>query len=238
MVSNVETILRLLLSAIIGGLIGMEREANNRPAGFRTHILVTEGATLIMLLSSQGFNGIECRSDPARLAAQVVSGIGFLGAGTIIRDGNNIKGLTTAASLWVCGGLGLAIGGGYYLGALITAVIVFISLDFLRKLEGRLVNKKYKMAILQCRERPGLIGDLGEVFGNNDILIKGVQINRNEIESSSIESSNILITTNNDIEYEVVELEFAVMLNRRFNYEDFNNILSQVQGVEEIRWEN
>lgn len=230
MLSNFELILRLLLSAAIGGLIGIEREANNRPAGFRTHILVTMGAALIMLLSNHGFNGLEGRGDPARLAAQVVSGIGFLGAGTIIRDGNNIKGLTTAASIWVCGGLGLAIGGGYYFGGLIAAVITFMSLTLLNKIERKLSSKKYKIATLQCRERTGLIGDLGQVFGKNNVMIKDIKINRDQ---STYD--NLLINTNNDVE-SIVELEFKLILNKGFNYEDFNLLMLEIQGVEAIKW--
>lgn len=119
MINNREVLLRLVLSAIAGGIVGMEREANHSSAGLRTHILVTLGSTLIMLISMYGFQGLGANNnggEPARLAAQVVSGIGFLGAGTILRTGNNIRGLTTAASIWVCGGIGLAIGNGYYLG--------------------------------------------------------------------------------------------------------------------------
>lgn len=233
MVSNIEIILRLLLSAIVGGLIGIEREANNRPAGFRTHILVTLGATLIMLLSSQGFTGLGGRNDPARLAAQVVSGIGFLGAGTIVRNGNNIKGLTTAASLWVCGGVGLAIGGGYYLGGVITAIIAFISLRYLGALEKKILNKQYKMVILYCCERPGLIGDLGQVFGNNDIMIKAIQIERNDVDSGDALVCNI-----NGLSYGAVELALTIMLNDGLNYQKFNGLISQVPGVEKILWVN
>ena len=118
MISEIEIVKRLILSAILGGLIGVEREVNNRPAGLRTHILVTLGSTLVMLVSIDGLHrdGGAILSDPYRLAAQVVSGIGFLGAGTIMRTGNSINGLTTAASLWVSAGIGLAIGTGYYLG--------------------------------------------------------------------------------------------------------------------------
>ena len=232
MVSSFELVLRLVLSAAIGGVIGIEREANNRPAGFRTHILVTLGAALIMLISIEGFNGMGS-SDPSRLAAQVVSGIGFLGAGTIIRNGNNIKGLTTAASLWVCAGVGLAIGGGYYLGGLISALIVFISLTFLNGIEQKLKNKKYKRVTLQCRERAGLIGDLGQFFGKNNIMIKDIRINRNDIEYDSL-----LAITDNSEEYDTVELEFSLMLNKGFNYPDLNVMMSEVQGVEEIIWEN
>lgn len=102
-------IIRLLLAGLMGGIIGLERESHGRPAGLRTHIIVSLGSCLIMLVSIYGFEDAGNR-DPARLAAQVISGIGFLGAGTILREGATIIGLTTAASLWVVAGIGLAMG--------------------------------------------------------------------------------------------------------------------------------
>src|SRR5690554_7900326 len=127
----------------------MEREANNRPAGLRTHVLVTLGSALIMLISMYGFqNFYGSKSDPARLAAQVVSGIGFLGAGTILRTGNSIRGLTTAASIWVCGGIGLAIGNGYYIGGLTTTIIVLFALRVLAYIHKKIFRGKHNMLIV------------------------------------------------------------------------------------------
>ena len=157
----------------------MEREANNRPAGLRTHVLVTLGSSLIMMLSMFGFNGtqvVKAQGDPARLAAQVVSGIGFLGAGTILRTENKVSGLTTAASLWVCGGIGLAIGNGFYSGGLATAMIVLFTLRGLGLLEKKLFKKKYRVLIIQFCERPGIIGDVGQVLGSHHILIKDIRL--------------------------------------------------------------
>ena len=114
MVSQFEMIARLFLAAILSGLVGYEREIHGRLAGFRTHILVCVGSTLIMLTSMYIFEiyrGL-ATPDPARIAAQVVSGIGFLGAGTIIRFKASVRGLTTAASLWTIAGIGLAVGSG------------------------------------------------------------------------------------------------------------------------------
>ncbi|NLN06375.1 MAG: MgtC/SapB family protein, partial [Firmicutes bacterium] len=104
-----ELILRLFVSVLLGGLVGLERERHNRPAGLRTHILVCLGSALIMIVSFAGFSGtFGFSGDPARIAAQVVSGIGFLGAGTILRQGGFVRGLTTAASLWVVAAVGLS----------------------------------------------------------------------------------------------------------------------------------
>lgn len=177
MISQSQIILRLVLSAIIGGLIGLEREANNRPAGFRTHILVAVGSTLIMLVSIDGFYDVKTGAyfaDPARLGCQVVSGIGFLGAGTILRTGNHIKGLTTAASLWVCAGVGLAIGSGYYLGGLVTTGIVFLSLVSLRSFEKKVFKINYKTLEVTVDNRPGIIGDIGVLFGRYNITIRDI----------------------------------------------------------------
>lgn len=178
MISNYELILRIILSAVIGGSIGTEREVNNRPAGLRTHILVSVGSTLIMLVSIYGFDSSS--GDPARLAAQVVSGIGFLGAGTIIRTGNDISGLTTAASLWVCAGIGLAIGSGYYLGGIITAAVVLISLIALGNVEKTVSKNSYKVFHIIGEERPGLIGEIGTLFGESYITIKDVSITESQ----------------------------------------------------------
>lgn len=177
-----EMILRLLLAVLLGGAIGFEREYKNRPAGLRTHVLVTLGATLIMLISMYGFQG----GDPARLAAQVVSGIGFLGAGTIMRDGVGVRGLTTAASLWVCGGIGLALGNGYYGGAIATTVIVLLALILLGFFESKVLVTKFQRFIFQCSERTGLLGDIGRVFGEYNVSIVDVKINSDEDEKFEI----------------------------------------------------
>jgi putative Mg2+ transporter-C (MgtC) family protein len=141
-----EMTLRILVALVIGGLIGLEREWGDHAAGFRTHILVCLGSALIMLLSIYGFSAFigqpHVNADPARLAAQVISGIGFLGAGTILRNGTSISGLTTAASLWVVAALGLAVGAGFYYGALLTTLLVLISLFVLNKLEKNFSSKR------------------------------------------------------------------------------------------------
>lgn len=129
-ITEYEIALRLFLACFFGGVVGFERERNDSSAGFRTHILVSLGSALIMVLSMYGFNDFNSvNKDPARLAAQVVSGIGFLGAGTILRDNTSIKGLTTAASLWVVAAIGLAAGAGFYFSAVMVTVLVFLTLE-------------------------------------------------------------------------------------------------------------
>lgn len=132
------SLLRLFFSLIAGALIGFERESRRQPAGLRTHVLISVGSTLLMLLSiyiPQKYFDMKS-GDPGRIAAQVVSGIGFLGAGAIIKLGNNVKGLTTAASIWVVAGIGLAIGAGLYIPSLIALVLILftlIVLDYIEK---------------------------------------------------------------------------------------------------------
>lgn len=120
--------LRLIVACVLGGIIGLQRESVGRPAGLRTHILVSISSALVMITSEAMFRQYGSHMDPARLGAQVVSGIGFLGAGTIIRDGVTIKGLTTAASLWSVACIGLAVGGGMYWAAFFTTLLIYITL--------------------------------------------------------------------------------------------------------------
>ncbi len=128
--------LRLILALLFGGIIGLERGANRHPAGFRTHILVCVGATLAMMTNQFILQQFDT-GDPARLGAQVITGVGFLGVGTILVTGRHkIKGLTTAAGLWASACLGLAIGIGFYSGAVVAALIIFVSLTMLPRLEN------------------------------------------------------------------------------------------------------
>lgn len=132
-----DVVLRLLLITAIAGAIGYERERRGREAGLRTHILVGLGSCLVMLTGLYLMESLAGRAelDPSRMAAQVVSGIGFLGAGTILHARGSIRGLTTAAGLWAVGGIGLAVGAGFLVGAVITGVIVIIVLFLLSRVE-------------------------------------------------------------------------------------------------------
>ncbi|HVM35612.1 MAG TPA: MgtC/SapB family protein [Actinomycetota bacterium] len=143
--SAVELAARVLLAAAFGGAIGLEREFSDQPAGFRTHILVSLGAALFTMVGAYGvasFEDVEgVRFDPTRIAAQVVTGIGFLGAGAIIQRGVSVRGLTTAAALWVTAAIGTAVGLGYLSGATMTTVVTLISLVLLRQFERRLMHR-------------------------------------------------------------------------------------------------
>ena len=139
-----EVVLRLALAAALGAAIGLEREIREREAGLRTHLLVSLGSALFTIVSAYGFHAFlssgqsVVRADPSRIAAQIVTGIGFLGAGAIIRQGLSVRGLTTAATLWVVAAIGLATGAGYYSAAVVTTVLVLVSLWPLRILAHRI----------------------------------------------------------------------------------------------------
>jgi len=151
--TTIEFILRIFVAALLGGLIGLEREYREKSAGFRTHFLVALGSALFMIISQYGFTTalgaspeVDLRLDPSRVAAQVVSGIGFIGAGTIMLQRNIIRGLTTAAGIWVTAAIGLACGGGMYILATAGTLLVLAGLEgfnfFLSWMDGRRDNKK------------------------------------------------------------------------------------------------
>ncbi len=141
---------RIFLAAFLGAIIGIEREIKNRAAGFRTHIIVSVGACLIMLIGIEGIGEISNNigRDTARMAAQVVSGIGFLGAGTILQTKDGVSGLTTAATLWLSAAIGLAVGIGFYEGAVIATIICLVTLISLKGVSdfvNDMTTKSYKM---------------------------------------------------------------------------------------------
>jgi putative Mg2+ transporter-C (MgtC) family protein len=142
-----EALLRVVVAAALGGVVGLERELRDRDAGFRTHMLVAIGSALFTIVSAYAFRdflvggGSVVRADPTRIAAQIVTGIGFLGAGAIIRQGLSVRGLTTAATLWVVAAIGMAAGAGYYGGAVITTAVVLISLWPLRIIGHRMTSR-------------------------------------------------------------------------------------------------
>lgn len=135
--SYAHLILRIILASLFGALIGIEREYARRPAGLRTHVLVCVGSCLVMLTSEfiyKTYQHLSPNIDVARLGAQVISGVGFLGAGTIIRNGNSVKGLTTAASVWAVACIGLATGIGYYAGAIVATFAIFLILSYFKSI--------------------------------------------------------------------------------------------------------
>ena len=142
-ISQYEMVLRLLLGAVIGGIIGYERQVHGRPAGFRTHILVCVACVLLMNASGYYHSlGVSepayLRADPGRIAAGAITGVGFIGAGVVLRTGFSIQGLTTAATIWMVSAIGLAVGEGLYLAGIVTTGITMFALVVLRKVESRM----------------------------------------------------------------------------------------------------
>lgn len=190
-----EIIIRLCLAMLIGGTIGFERQYKNRPAGMRTHILVCMGATIIALIQVEiaasalqdAVNHPELvgviRSDQARLIAQVVSGIGFLGAGTIIVTKQSVTGLTTAASLWAIAGLGIAIGMGYYAIAITSFIGVFIALTVVRRVIHVPTTKKLEIRYIHKQETKEFINQYFEEhkIEIDDVNFNVVLVNDNQI---------------------------------------------------------
>lgn len=181
-------LLRLLLSAVLGGLIGFEREHKNRPAGLRTNTLVCIGSALVQIVNIEMFNqykgmavlGTNIGIDPSRLSAQVISGIGFLGAGTIIREGASVKGLTTAAGLWVVACIGIAIGNGSYVAGIMGAAFAYITLRSMKILEGKMIMKNAFLDLeLKIDDKPGQIGRIGQYLGSMNVNIRNIEFKEN-----------------------------------------------------------
>jgi len=203
---------RLLLSLLLGSLVGLEREINNHPAGFRTHILVCVGASLITMVSMFAFDA----GDPSRVAAQIVSGIGFLGAGTIMREGTTIRGLTTAASLWTVAGVGMAIGSGFYLGAVLTTVFVIVVLFFFNVLEQNILQSQYHTIRLTITDIPGQLGRVGAKLGEMGVSIKAIHI-------SSLGDSK-------------AELELGIKTAAQQQISEVINQLADLDGVHSLKF--
>jgi len=228
-ITYLEIVLRLLLSVLLGGLVGFERESHNRPAGFRTHILVCTGSALVMLVSSYSFVdqlGVGFEADPGRIAAGVVTGIGFLGAGTIMQQRGSIRGLTTAASIWVVSGIGLAVGVGFYFGAVLTTVLVLLSLFLLGRIEKSFFAKRrLRTLIITALVQPGLLGVIGLILGEMMINIRKINLGDPEP------------TGNGSGHSEKIVLELLLEMPLDVNLGTLFRRLYDVSSVEEINWQ-
>ncbi len=170
-----EVALRLFLASLLGALIGYQRETAERPAGLRTHSLVCLGSSLIMIISIYPFINFR-QVDVSRIAAQVVVGIGFLGAGTIIRQGNIVLGLTTAASLWAIAAVGLAIGCGAYWAGFLGTLFILIILTLFKKFEEYYIKKARLILMVRLEDKPGQLGMIDSLLGKFKIVTRGVEI--------------------------------------------------------------
>ena len=184
-----DTILRLVIAAILGGAVGMERQRYDWAAGLRTHMLVCLGSALMMIVSTYGFTDIlkteHGSFDPSRVAAQVVSGIGFLGAGTILFLKHEvIKGLTTAAGLWTVAGIGLATGSGLYFAAVATTVLVLIILILVKPYKKRLITKnRHSEIILKLNREKVSFASLENILQQQQVRYNNLKLNNTKKES-------------------------------------------------------
>lgn len=169
MISTEDMLFRLFVASVLGALVGYERERNNQPAGLRTHIILMVGSTLAMMISINiaiEYKPYVLNGDPTRMAAQVISGIGFLGVGAIIRYGASIKGLTTATSLWSMAIVGLAVGAGYYLTASLTTIMLLITLILINFLEKRFIKPYFTYQLsLETEDESGSLEKIRKVVG-------------------------------------------------------------------------
>jgi len=174
---------RLCLAGLLGGLVGLEREMHSQPAGLRTHMIVSLGACLVMLVSIHMADLSPAKSDPGRIAAQVVAGVGFLGAGAIMRSGLSVRGLTTAACLWTVAAIGLAVGSGFWRAAVVTTALTLIATVFFQKIERRFSKgKAIRRFVVHAKDSATLVSKLEEIMAQGNIVVREVDLQRDLVE--------------------------------------------------------
>jgi putative Mg2+ transporter-C (MgtC) family protein len=210
--SYLETFIKLILAIVLGGIIGWERESVNKPAGLRTYTLVCLGSTLITIVSTN-LHG----SDPGRIAAQIVSSLGVLGAIVVFREGQyTVRGITTAIGMWLMGGVGIAIGAGKYFPAILTTLLAYGVLVFLKSLEGRFLGHGTgKVLTVKGVNRPGLIGDIGKILGSYNIDIVDIKLQ---------------ITEN------VAEITFRITTPKNFDPSTMFSKIQELKDIQIIGW--
>lgn len=219
---DIHMLCRLMLASFLGGLIGLEREIHGRPAGFRTHLLVSLGACLFTITSIEfyrifgNFTGSgPVGVDPGRIAAQVVTGIGFLGAGAIIRERASIRGLTTAACLWVAAALGIACGIGLFWLAVSVTLVALVNLLLLKEVEKRLTRDTYVLVKIWGEDRGDFVSRVYQTLSDTGIERLDAKLQR-------------------DIERGLMFIEFQVKQPKKRNSADLLARLSSVDGVKKV----
>jgi putative Mg2+ transporter-C (MgtC) family protein len=221
-----EFLIRMLLASLLGGLIGFERDIHGRAAGLRTHILVSLGAAVFTILSeivSQSVSASSFPADPARIAAQVVSGIGFLGAGVILKEGANVRGLTTAACLWSAAAIGMAAGSGYHEIAIATTGISLVSLILLKFFERFYAKDTYRILSI----RTSLDVDASQII--EIVKDKRVKISNCDIEKN-YETGTLLTKLSLRLHYRGMADKLAHGI--------IKSLESSSLSLEEIKWEH
>ena len=214
-VNTASILVRLTLAIICGGILGHERGKKKRPAGFRTHIVVCIGAAMVMITNQYMSETLGLSTDASRMGAQVISGIGFLGAGTIIVIGRNqVKGLTTAAGLWACACMGLAIGIGFYEGAVISCIYLFIVITLLHKLDlyARTHTKTFDVYI-----------EIEDIVGITNFL--------NVLKADGTKLSNIEVKKSDDRDDHKICLTLTLTLSQKMDHGEYLLQLHNIEGV-------
>ncbi len=215
-----EIFLRLTAALVAGGAIGFERERDSQPAGLRTHMILALGAALVMILSINiaiRFQGQD--AEPTRLAAQVVSGIGFLGAGAILRFGFNVKGLTTASTLWTTAMVGMAVGYGYYLVSLFAVVIMLVVLTLVERFEKKFVRVNImRTVVIDVHDREGILREVRKTM-------------------TKLADAIIAFNVQKSVKNKHMRLEIIARFNRSEKLEDMMETISSIEGVRGIKIE-
>jgi putative Mg2+ transporter-C (MgtC) family protein len=217
----VDLMMRLAVATVLGGAIGIERERRERAAGFRTHALVCVASALMMVVSTYGFPGeFDEALDPSRIAAQVVSGIGFLGAGVIIFRKNAVRGLTTAASVWAVSGVGLAAGGGMYAAAIIGTLFMLLVQGGLRPLERRMFahHSRHHRIVLEVSHGRNVFDEIQHIASNSP----GFRLLSLDFDVNDDNGQDVV-----ELTVEVEKLEDIVALISQFR---------QIEGVSRLQW--
>jgi len=221
---ELDIIVKLMLAALAGGLVGLEREKHGRPAGLRTNLLVAVGSCVMVIVSEAFFvkyamyNAESAlRIDPSRVAAQIVTGVGFLGAGVILKEGATVRGLTTAASLWTVSGLGMAFGMGFYSLGGIATILVLVSLSFLKRLDPIIRKDRFLTLTVTAVNRQGLLEELQDIFNLRKLLVSDL--------SSSLDLEE------NEIFYQMV----ITQQQKRVGHE-LTTAIRQLEGIKKIHY--
>ena len=221
---ELDVLIKLLLAGLAGGLVGLEREKHGRPAGLRTNLLVAVGSCVMVIVSEAFFTKYAAydaqsmlRIDPSRVAAQIVTGVGFLGAGVILKEGASVRGLTTAASLWTVSGLGMAFGMGFFSLGSIATVLVLISLNLLKKLEPVIPKVRFLTLMVTATNRDGLLEELQAIFADRGLVVSDI-------------SSNLDLV-NDELLYQMV----ITQQQKRIGQE-LTSAIKQLEGVRKIHY--
>lgn len=217
-------LVKILLASLAGGIIGLEREKHGRPAGLRTHLLVSAGSCLMMIVSEAFFlkygdlpgTGV-IRLDPGRAAAQIITGIGFLGAGVIIKEGAMVRGLTTAASLWMVAGIGMAFGMGLASAGAIGTFLALFSLLILKKLEPLLKKDRYLHLSISATAHPDIYPRLEYIFTEHQLKISDIEANLD------IPANRIL--------YSFIITQHKTRIGR-----ELSRVIAEIDGVQTIHY--